>query len=197
MFGPRGNPTAANLFNIIACLQEHEGVRVQVVAECCCVMPGSRNGTWSARPRQRCIFKNQPSLSQYSSASGISIFIASNEILLFCSTVIPMRSVNSFRAIKFFSMKGAIDIVWNSTRFLPRASRVWLVSTSLRQAKSKHNPTAGGSVVRKKNQYLTLGSARANRLSPPESAKAPFCRLDIRTRKHLPSLVVFRIRWNF
>jgi prephenate dehydrogenase len=31
MFGPKGNPTAANLFNIIACLQEHEGVRVQVV----------------------------------------------------------------------------------------------------------------------------------------------------------------------
>ena len=32
IFGPRGNPTAANLFNIIACLQEHEGVRLQVVA---------------------------------------------------------------------------------------------------------------------------------------------------------------------
>jgi hypothetical protein len=32
MFGPRGNPAAANLFNIIACLQEHEGVRLQVVA---------------------------------------------------------------------------------------------------------------------------------------------------------------------
>jgi len=32
MFGPRGNPTATNLFNIIACLQEHEGVRLQVVA---------------------------------------------------------------------------------------------------------------------------------------------------------------------
>jgi DNA-binding phage protein len=32
MFGPKGNPTAANLFNIIACLQEHEGVRLQVVA---------------------------------------------------------------------------------------------------------------------------------------------------------------------
>jgi DNA-binding phage protein len=32
MFGPRGNPTAANLFKIIACLQEHEGVRLQVVA---------------------------------------------------------------------------------------------------------------------------------------------------------------------
>jgi len=31
MFGPKGNPTAANLFNIIACLQEHEGVRLQVV----------------------------------------------------------------------------------------------------------------------------------------------------------------------
>ena len=25
MFGPKGNPTAANLFNILACLQEHEG----------------------------------------------------------------------------------------------------------------------------------------------------------------------------
>lgn len=32
MFGPKGNPAAANLFNIIACLQEHEGVRLQVVA---------------------------------------------------------------------------------------------------------------------------------------------------------------------
>jgi DNA-binding phage protein len=32
IFGPKGNPTAANLFNIIACLQEHEGVRLQVVA---------------------------------------------------------------------------------------------------------------------------------------------------------------------
>jgi DNA-binding phage protein len=32
MFGPKGNPTATNLFNIIACLQEHEGVRLQVVA---------------------------------------------------------------------------------------------------------------------------------------------------------------------
>jgi hypothetical protein len=32
MFGPKGNPTAANLFNIIACLQEHEGVRLRVVA---------------------------------------------------------------------------------------------------------------------------------------------------------------------
>ena len=32
MFGPKGNPTAANLFNIVACLQEHEGVRLRVVA---------------------------------------------------------------------------------------------------------------------------------------------------------------------
>jgi hypothetical protein len=32
MFGPKGNPTAAKLFNIIACLQEHEGVRLQVMA---------------------------------------------------------------------------------------------------------------------------------------------------------------------
>ena len=32
MFGPKGNPTAANLSSIIACLQEHEGVRLQVVA---------------------------------------------------------------------------------------------------------------------------------------------------------------------
>ena len=32
MFGPKGNPTAANLFNIIAALQEHEGVKLQVVA---------------------------------------------------------------------------------------------------------------------------------------------------------------------
>jgi DNA-binding phage protein len=32
MFGPKGNPTAANLFHILACLQEYEGVRLQVVA---------------------------------------------------------------------------------------------------------------------------------------------------------------------
>ncbi len=32
MFGPRGNPTASNLFRIITCLQEHEGVRLRVVA---------------------------------------------------------------------------------------------------------------------------------------------------------------------
>ena len=32
MFGPKGNPTAANLFNIIACLQDSEGVRLKVVA---------------------------------------------------------------------------------------------------------------------------------------------------------------------
>jgi DNA-binding phage protein len=32
MFEPKGNPTAANLFNVIDCLQEHEGVRLQVGA---------------------------------------------------------------------------------------------------------------------------------------------------------------------
>jgi DNA-binding phage protein len=32
MFGPKGNPTAANLFSIIAALQEEEGVRLRVVA---------------------------------------------------------------------------------------------------------------------------------------------------------------------
>ncbi len=32
MFAPKGNATAANLFNIIACLQEHEGVGLQVAA---------------------------------------------------------------------------------------------------------------------------------------------------------------------
>lgn len=32
MFGPKGNPTAAKLFSIIACLQENEGVRLKVVA---------------------------------------------------------------------------------------------------------------------------------------------------------------------
>lgn len=30
MSGPKGNPAAANLFNIVACLQDHEGVRLQV-----------------------------------------------------------------------------------------------------------------------------------------------------------------------
>jgi DNA-binding phage protein len=32
MFGPKGNPTAANLFSIIAVLQEEEGVKLRVVA---------------------------------------------------------------------------------------------------------------------------------------------------------------------
>ena len=32
MFGPRGNPTATNLFHIINCLQEQEGVQLRVVA---------------------------------------------------------------------------------------------------------------------------------------------------------------------
>lgn len=32
MLGPNGNPTAANLFNILACLQEYEGIKLQVVA---------------------------------------------------------------------------------------------------------------------------------------------------------------------
>lgn len=32
MFGPKGNPTAANLFRIIASLQEQEGVQLRVVA---------------------------------------------------------------------------------------------------------------------------------------------------------------------
>ncbi|MDR3725947.1 MAG: transcriptional regulator [Terracidiphilus sp.] len=31
MFGPKGNPTAAHLFHVIACLQEEEGVRLRVV----------------------------------------------------------------------------------------------------------------------------------------------------------------------
>lgn len=30
MFGPKGNPTAVNLFRIIVCLQEQEGVRLSV-----------------------------------------------------------------------------------------------------------------------------------------------------------------------
>jgi DNA-binding phage protein len=32
IFGPKGNPTAANLFRILACLQEWEGIRLQVRA---------------------------------------------------------------------------------------------------------------------------------------------------------------------
>lgn len=32
MFGPRGNPTATHLFRIIACLQQCEGIRLQIVA---------------------------------------------------------------------------------------------------------------------------------------------------------------------
>jgi hypothetical protein len=30
MLGPKGNPTATNLFEIVACLQRQEGVRLQV-----------------------------------------------------------------------------------------------------------------------------------------------------------------------
>jgi DNA-binding phage protein len=30
MFGPNGNPTASNLFEIVACLQHAEGVRLKV-----------------------------------------------------------------------------------------------------------------------------------------------------------------------
>lgn len=30
MFGPKGNPTASNLFEIVACLQQEEGVRFEV-----------------------------------------------------------------------------------------------------------------------------------------------------------------------
>ena len=33
MFGPNGNPTAANLFRIVAYLQEAEGVRLEVKSE--------------------------------------------------------------------------------------------------------------------------------------------------------------------
>ncbi len=32
MFGPKGNPTATNLFHIINCLQEQEGLQLRVVA---------------------------------------------------------------------------------------------------------------------------------------------------------------------
>jgi hypothetical protein len=32
MFGTKGNPAAVNLFNVVAALQEHEGVRLSVVA---------------------------------------------------------------------------------------------------------------------------------------------------------------------
>jgi len=32
MFGSMGSATAAHLFNVVAALQEHEGVRLQVVA---------------------------------------------------------------------------------------------------------------------------------------------------------------------
>jgi DNA-binding phage protein len=33
MFGPRGNPQAKNLFNVIGSLQRHAGVRLHVAAE--------------------------------------------------------------------------------------------------------------------------------------------------------------------
>ena len=33
MLGPKGNPQARNLFEIIACLQEHEGIHLKVQAE--------------------------------------------------------------------------------------------------------------------------------------------------------------------
>jgi hypothetical protein len=32
MFGPKGSSTVANLFHIIICLQEHEGVELRMVA---------------------------------------------------------------------------------------------------------------------------------------------------------------------
>ncbi len=32
MLGPKGNPTAANIFRILACLQECEGIQLQVRA---------------------------------------------------------------------------------------------------------------------------------------------------------------------
>ncbi len=32
MFGPSGNPQARNLFQVIACLQDHEGVHLEVKA---------------------------------------------------------------------------------------------------------------------------------------------------------------------
>ena len=32
MFGPKGNPQARNLFEIVACLQEREGVQLEVRA---------------------------------------------------------------------------------------------------------------------------------------------------------------------
>jgi len=32
IFGPKGNPTTSNLLKIVAFLQKHEGVRLQVVA---------------------------------------------------------------------------------------------------------------------------------------------------------------------
>ena len=32
MFGPTGNPHARNLFHIISCIQEHQGVQLQVSA---------------------------------------------------------------------------------------------------------------------------------------------------------------------
>jgi hypothetical protein len=46
---PEGKPTAANLFKIIACLQEHEKVGLRVVAQGLGVVPGSKSGarsTW-------------------------------------------------------------------------------------------------------------------------------------------------------
>jgi hypothetical protein len=44
IFGPKANSTAANLFNIIASLQEHEGMRLQVVA-----LAFGRTQLWSSR----------------------------------------------------------------------------------------------------------------------------------------------------
>ena len=32
MFGPEGNPQARNLFEVIACIQQHEGVQLEVKA---------------------------------------------------------------------------------------------------------------------------------------------------------------------
>ncbi len=51
MFGQKGNPTAANLFNIIACLQEQEGVRLRVVA----YANSSQKARMMTRPATACL----------------------------------------------------------------------------------------------------------------------------------------------
>src|SRR6266566_3303086 len=50
MFGPNGNPTASNLFEIVACLQHAEGVRFKVRSMCAALRTKRRPSSQRAKP---------------------------------------------------------------------------------------------------------------------------------------------------